>query len=70
MEIQPITYLESIFGPVIAGYTNDNLLAFAFEDLREVRTIPLTVLLADLVREMKRTFLSPKNKPTKSTRLM
>ena len=78
MEVQTIAYLQSVFGPVIAGYTADDQLAFAFEDLREVHTVPLSVLLTDLVRHLttKQAFLSKKTKPqptsapTKPTRLM
>ena len=78
MEVQTIAHLNSISGPVIAGYTNDAQLAFAFEDLHEVHTVPLNVLLADLVRHLttKQAFLSKRTKPqrtsaqTKPTRLM
>ena len=69
---------NSIFGPVIAGYTDDDQLAFAFEDLHMVHTIPLHVLLGDLVRHMISTQgfapntthnRQPKS-PARNTRLM
>ena len=69
MEVQTIAHLDSAFGPVIAGYTDDPQLAFAFEDLREVHTVPLNVLLADLVRHLttKQAFLSKRTKPNNSS---
>jgi hypothetical protein len=76
--IQTIAKLKSMFGPVIIGYTDDDQLAFAFEDLQLVHTLPLHVLLSDLVQYMTTTqTLVPKTarsrqpkKPTKPTRLM
>jgi hypothetical protein len=69
MEVQTIAYLESVFGPVIAGYTADAQLAFAFEDLREVHTVPLRFLLDNLVRQLttKQAFRSKKTKPNRSS---
>jgi hypothetical protein len=69
IEIQKITRLRSTLGPVTVGYTTDDQIAFAFERSRQLHTVRLTDLLADLIDHLtRRRTMAPM--PTRPKRIM